>query len=927
MGNERAESVDTAGFVRSFESLDRGSLGVAGGKAMNLGELTRASFPVPAGFCVTTRAYAQAARGSGIEVILEAITKAPKDELVGDRLSDLAGRARAAILNAPVPAEIEGEVIAAYRALGGGLSPEVAVRSSATAEDLPGASFAGQQDTYLNVVGEGALIEALRRCWASLWTDRAVAYRTNNRIDHRGVELAVVVQRMVKASVAGVLFTANPVTGRRREAVIDASPGLGEAVVSGAVNPDHFEVQTETGEILVRRLGDKRLVIEAAPGGGTRRVTREDASAHFCVTDDEAREIARLGARVEAHYGAPQDIEWAIDEERSLRLLQARPITTLYPLPEGAADGDLHVYFNANVAQGVFQPLTPMGVQCMQLLAAGGAEKIGLPLADPESGPRSLVEAAHRLHIDIAGILRDPIGRSLVSFAFARMEARSAAAVKKIEDDPRLAVDRAALPRTALMFMGIMARTRIPLMAALSLASPSKARDRVAAAALEGKAAGAVPRGAGAKEKLSAVERLLRGTPGRVLPTMLPTFAAGFLAFMASKRLLVGLSTSVENDVVLRALPHNPTTEMDLELFALSERFRGDEEASRLLRGVAPSELSARYRRGDLPTSVLAPLREFLDRYGHRGVAEIDVGVARWGEDPTHIFGSLANYLALDGGAIGPAAQFQRGEEEAAAMVEELARRAGAKSGIRGALVRFGLTRTRELAGVREVPKFHFVEVLYRARGLLLEIADELCAAGRLAARDDIFMLRLNEVRRAIGGEDARAIARERRASYTLEMSRKKLPRVYLSDGTEPETIGRSNAPNMEGNLIGTPASAGRVTARARVIMDPVGAVLLPGEVLVAPSTDPGWTPLFLTAAGLVMEMGGAMSHGSVVARECGIPAVVGVEHATTRIKTGDLLIVDGASGVVEIAGGEAAAGAGEEVVQGSARPTASTRG
>src|SRR6185312_14708360 len=188
----------------------------------------------------------------------------------------------------------------------------VAVRSSATAEDLPFASFAGQQDTYLNIVGGAAVLDAVRRCWASLWTDRAVAYRATNGIDHRTVRLAVVIQRMVDASVAGVLFTANSVTGRRKQAVIDASPGLGEAVVSGAVNPDHFVVNTDSGDIVSRRLGDKRLAVRALPGGGTERVAQPDGGDRACVTDDEVRALASLGDRVEALYGAPQDIEWVI---------------------------------------------------------------------------------------------------------------------------------------------------------------------------------------------------------------------------------------------------------------------------------------------------------------------------------------------------------------------------------------------------------------------------------------------------------------------------------------------------------------------------------------------------------------------------------------------------------------------------------------
>ena len=261
----------------------------------------------------------------------------------------------------------------------------MAVRSSATAEDLPGASFAGQQDTYLNVVGAESVLDAVRRCWASLWTDRAVSYRATNGIDPRGVRLAVVVQRMVEASVAGVLFTANPVTGKRRQAVIDASPGLGEAVVSGMVNPDHFVANTATGEIVERRLGDKRVAIVAGSGGGTERVELAADEHGASLSDDQILALAKLGGRVEEHYGTPQDTEWAIDGDGALWLLQARPITTLFPLPEGAPtdDEDLRVYFSFNVAQGVYRPLTPMGIQAFRLITSAVATFAGHPPAQP----------------------------------------------------------------------------------------------------------------------------------------------------------------------------------------------------------------------------------------------------------------------------------------------------------------------------------------------------------------------------------------------------------------------------------------------------------------------------------------------------------------------------------------------------------------
>ena len=320
-------------LVLALENVGTAMLALVGGKAANLGELMRAGLPVPAGFCLTTQAYVRATAPAGLGGIHSALGTTDPDDLPA--LAALAAKARATVISADVPDDIAAAVRGAYAALGAGAA--VAVRSSATAEDLPFASFAGQQDTFLNVVGGDAVLAAVRKCWASLWTDRAVTYRAAQGIRPSAVTLAVVVQRMVEPSVAGVLFTANPVTGRRHEAVIDASPGLGEAVVSGAVNPDHFVVDSATGTILERRIGDKGLVIRSLPGGGTERVAQPGAGSAPSLADAQLGALERLGRRAEVHFGSPQDLEWAIGADGTLWLTQSRPITTLYPLPDRAA--------------------------------------------------------------------------------------------------------------------------------------------------------------------------------------------------------------------------------------------------------------------------------------------------------------------------------------------------------------------------------------------------------------------------------------------------------------------------------------------------------------------------------------------------------------------------------------------------------------
>ncbi|HEY3683986.1 MAG TPA: PEP/pyruvate-binding domain-containing protein [Streptosporangiaceae bacterium] len=882
--------------VLPLAALDAGALGLAGGKALNLGVLARAGFRVPPGFCVTTAAYDLATADPGVRAAVAALTGAADGD--ADHTAH-AARVRDALTSAPMPAEVAAAVTEAYDGLGGGA---VAVRSSATAEDLPYASFAGQQDTYLGVTGADAVLDAVRRCWASLWTDRAVAYRTANGIDHRSVRLAVVVQEMVAAEVAGVLFTADPLTGRRGRAVVDASPGLGEAVVSGMVNPDHFAVDARTGEVLERVPGDKRVRVRQLASGGTERVEVPPDDA-VCVTDARLAELARTGRAVEEHYGAPQDIEWAVDAGGLLWLTQARPITTLYPLPDDAPPPDdpaPRVYWSANVAQGVMGPLTPMGQAVFRLIGSTAAEMLGRAPADPYDGPPVLKIAAGRLFLDATTAVRSRIGRQVVPEVFQAMEARSAPIVRALFADPRLSVRyRSALPFLRSV-APVLLRLRAPLRIAATVRRPASARALMEAVERDNRAATEVPAGATAEERLAVAERAVTSRFVATLPGALVGVMVPYIALQgAARRLLRGVATAEEIQTALRGLPYNPTTEMDLELWRIADDLGRDPEVRRLFAETSAGELSRRYTGGGLPAAVRSAMDGFLAAYGHRGVAEIDLGVPRWSDDPAHIFNVLAGYLRLDDPALAPDAVFARAAAAAEAMVATLAARAAARRGrLRGRAVGFCLGRIRQVAGLRERPKFNVIVLLAGVRAQLRLVGEELARRGLLAEADDVFFVGLREVRAGLGGRDLREVVRERREWYAEESRRRHVPRVLLSDGTEPE-MAAAPVVSEDGVLTGSPASAGSVTATVRVVLDPADARLEPGEILVAPSTDPGWTPLFLTAGGLVMEMGGAMSHGAVVAREYGIPAVVGVPDATTRLTTGTRVTVDGAAGTV----------------------------
>jgi phosphohistidine swiveling domain-containing protein len=895
-------SVDAA-LVVPLETLDRTSLPIAGGKAANLGELIHAGFAVPAGFCVTTAAYARMSDRAGLDTYLAGLEAVSREESA--RQIELATAIRTTLLQTPLPPEIVEAVTSAYQSLSPGEPLPVSVRSSATAEDLPEASFAGQQETFLHVIGIEAVLTAVQRCFASLWTDRATQYRSSLGIAPRNVRLAVVVQWMVRAEVAGVLFTVNPLTGKRRQAVIDANPGLGEAVVSGATNPDHFVVQTTTGEIVERRLGDKQVLIQAATGGGTQKTEAGASPALACLSDDQIRALAVLGAPVEALYEMPQDIEWAIDASGQVFLLQARPITTLFPLPAEAppSDEDLRVYLAFGVQQGTYRPFTPMGLSALRLLASGFLTLIGFPLRDPLAGPRFVTEAASRPFFEVTAALRSPFGRGFLMEGMAGAEVRAATSFEQLVADPRLSLRTTPRRTFVRALVLLLARTRLPWYLLQALLAPQAASRRVQRFVEQvRKNTHQVDASADAAAHLAAAERLLLRClrlAFRVSPVML----AGMQSFALAQRMLGELASESECQVVLSGSPTNPTTQMNLALWRLSQQIRADATSKQLLRSTPAEQLAQDYQQGRLPASLQQGLAHFLQEYGHQGVCELDLGVPRWSEDPTYVLALLTGYLEMEERAHAPDLQLQRAERSARAMIATLAHRARHKHWLRGQLVRLCLQRAHALAGFREMTRFVAGLFLAQARELLWPVGEELTRTGRLKEAADIFFLTFPEAHAALAGADLRERVSERRATFTRELRRRHVPLVLLSDGTEPTAQPQTtqSTARSEGTLQGTPASTGRVTAPARVILDPHDARLSPGEILVAPSTDPGWTPLFLKAAGLVMEVGGAMAHGAIVAREYGIPAVVGVAGATERIATGSRVTLDGTAGTVVI--------------------------
>ncbi len=887
-----------------LSTIDASTFPLVGGKGANLGELIRAGLPVPDGFCITTAAYELASQQAEIAQLLHELATTQADDI--NRLQQYAALIRDRLRAITIPPSLVDVLRDTYQQLTHTAPFAVAVRSSATAEDLPFASFAGQQDTVLNVISFDALLDAVQCCWVSLWNDRAVSYRASNGIDTHTVRLAVVVQRMVNATVAGVLFTANPLTGRRQQAVIDANPGLGEAVVSGAVTPDHFVVNTNSGEIVERRLSEKRMLIRALPTGGTEQHQLAEIDTTPCLTDEQITALAQLGKQVEAHFGAPQDTEWAIDDTGKLWLTQARPITTLYPLPATAPTSEekLRIYFSVNVAQGVYRPFTPMGASFFHLVASAGTRLAGFPPRDILLGPGFVVDAGDRLFIDVTPMFRSTLFRPLLLQAMAQMEARSGPAFQQLASDPRLTpvhTTRGSVIRKIVPLL-VRSRARPILRLVQALLDPKAARAHLDQVQSQIRSWSQCTFHAAPRKLLASIEQTLLTTFPYLFFNIVPIVVLIFGLPALARRLLKGLATDDEIQVVRRGLLYNPTTEMDLKLWQLAQRLHAEPSIVTLFQSKRPAQLAQAYQAKSLPPLLQQGLADFLSLYGHRAVAEIDLGLPRWSEDPTYLLGMLANYVELNDPNTAPDVQFQRSIQEAEAMTQTLIRRARQHGWLRGQLTSFCLHRIRELSGLREVPKFDIVLLMAGTRRRLIAIGEALAQSQRLEAATDIFFITLKETHAALAGQDMRLLVRERKVSYERELGRRHIPRIMLSDGTEPEAVmTREQGDATTDTLKGTPASGGIVSGKARVLLDPTGARLEPGEILVAPSTDPGWTPLFFTASGLVMEMGGPMSHGAIVAREYGIPAVVGVTGAIEHITTGQQITVDGTRGTITL--------------------------
>lgn len=867
-------------YVLDFQAINRSKLLAVGGKGANLGELSGISgIQVPDGFCVTTEAYKKATgNNQELNSLLDELANFKAEER--GEINRISSMIRAVIERAVISEDITEEVADYLTKFDE--TDAFAVRSSATAEDLPGASFAGQQDTYLNIIGREAVLKHISKCWASLFTDRAVIYRIQNGFDHRKVLLSVVVQQMVFPQAAGILFTADPVTGNRKIISIDAGFGLGEAMVSGLVNADLYKVRK--GGIVDKKISTKKLAIYALKDGGTKeQEIKPEQQNRQVLTDEQILQLERIGRKIEAHFGNPQDIEWCLADD-VFYIVQSRPITTLFPVPE-ANDHENHIYISVGHQQMMTDAMKPLGLSLWQLRAG-----------------RPMFKAGGRLFVDVADILATPAGRASLLDAMGQHDPLIKDALLTIierDDFIKMLPNAEEAPAIAKSTRGLSVADILAPVGS----DPAVVHDLI-------------------KNDEATV-----GTLKRNIQTKAGTALFDFIAedIEQSKKMIfhaqhMGVIIAAMNaaswlndnmnewlgeknvaDVLSQSAPNNITSEMGLDLLDVADVIRPYPEVIAYLQQVKEDDFLDGLVNYDGGQEACDAIDAYLYKYGMRCAGEIDITKTRWSEKPAilvpMILGNIKNFKPGEGKR-----KFEQGRQESLKKEQELLERlALLPDGEQKAKdTKAMIDLIRNFVGYREYPKYGIVNRFFVYKQALMKEVEQLVQAGIIRDKEDVYYLTFEELREVVRTHQvAHPLISKRKEEHRL-FEKLNPPRVITSDG-EVVTGTYKHQDLPAGAIAGLAVSSGVIEGRARVILNMENASLEDGDILVTTFTDPSWTPLFVSIKGLVTEVGGLMTHGAVIAREYGLPAVVGVDNATKQIKDGQRIRVNGTDGYVEI--------------------------
>lgn len=869
---------------KKLVSLDAplaGDVAASGGKSVGLHRMLAAGLPVPPGFVVTTAAFdAVIGQDDNVRAAISTLRQCAP----GVALRDGANTVREAILACELPADFAQEIVEAWESIT--KNAPVAVRSSATAEDLANASFAGQQDTYLSIETRRELLDAVRRCWASLYTERAVVYRRTHGFDKAHVSMAVVVQQMIQAESAGVLFTADPLSGHRGISVVEAVAGLGEALVSGHVTPERYRIENNSGRI-IERIGAKGQTLHVGSG---------------LLPEHALAQLSKLGRQTEVKNNMPMDLEWAF-EKNKIWLLQARPITTLWPLPEGKPLPGFRVYVSLGHIQVYTAPFSHVGSSMFARVIPFGR--------DEHTGSSRLIHRiGDRMYVDFTPALSRQPFRTLLPVLLANASEQIAKRlqvaakreeIESVPDHSRVRVGRVFPVLLRLLSQSIKNTRAEPESVRSNYLQKLESIIRIQGERLANANA--------LEERLDIMfddlGHALVDLAQEAIPRLLPAIVMSKLV----PRLAAWLDPQIDSRLLLQGLEGNITTEMDMSLADVGDVARDLPPIVAALKDSDPAKRLEELRNDPACAAFFQAWSAFLEENGHRSVGEIDPSNPRWREDPRIPLRSVAGALERPRGAL--RAQHRALTRQAEECRDKLVA-AGRKKLFGAPLAAFTegiIQRMRILLSMREHHKYYMVQTIDRLRSVTIEAGRFLHDAEIIQSAEDVWFLELNEIREAVkrvnSGRKAplHSLVSQRRASRE-KYAHMNPPAVMTSDGEVIQYVDdRVIPPN---SLAGTSVSGGIYEGTARVVIDPANEELGAGEILVAQFTDPGWTPLFGHAGALVMEVGGQMTHGSVIAREIGIPAVVAVDGATTKIRSGDRIRVNGDGGFVTILGGAA---------------------
>ncbi|QOJ83738.1 phosphoenolpyruvate synthase [Bacillus subtilis] len=862
-------------LVLGLHEIEKTQLSLVGGKGLHLGELSKIQgIQVPEGFCVTTVGYQKAIeQNETLQVLLDQLTMLKVEDR--DQIGKISRKIRQIIMEVDIPSDVV-KAVAQYLSQFGE-EHAYAVRSSATAEDLPHASFAGQQDTYLNIIGVDAILQHISKCWASLFTDRAVIYRLQNGFGHSQVYLSVIVQRMVFPQASGILFTADPITSNRKVLSIDAGFGLGEALVSGLVSADCYKVQD--GQIIDKRIATKKLAIYGRKEGGTEtQQIDSDQQKAQTLTDEQILQLARIGRQIEAHFGQPQDIEWCLARD-TFYIVQSRPITTLFPIPE-ASDQENHVYISVGHQQMMTDPIKPLGLSFFLLTTAAPMRK---------AGGRLFVDVTHHLaspdsrEVFLKGmgqhdqLLKDALMTIIKRRDFIKSIPNDKTAPNpskgnadmpaQVENDPTIVSDLIKSSQTSIeeLKQNIQTKSGSDLFRFI-------------------------------QEDIQELKKILFNPKSSVVIR-----TAMNASLWINEKMNEWLGEKNAADTLSQSVPHNITSEMGLALLDVADVIRPYPEVIDYLQHVKDDNFLDELAKFDGGSKTRDAIYDYLSKYGMRCTGEIDITRTRWSEKPTTLVPMILNNIKNFEPNVGHR-KFEQGRQEALKKEQELLDRLKQlPDGEQKAKeTKRAIDIIRNFSGFREYPKYGMVNRYFVYKQALLKEAERLVEAGVIQEKEDIYYLTFEELHEVVRTHklDYQIIS-TRKDEYTL-YEKLSPPRVITSDGEiVTGEYKRENLP--AGAIVGLPVSSGVIEGRARVILKMEDADLEDGDILVTSFTDPSWTPLFVSIKGLVTEVGGLMTHGAVIAREYGLPAVVGVENAAKLIKDGQRIRVHGTEGYIEI--------------------------